>query len=197
MYLEKTDIKEQNIYINHAMTEFQAAGWVDKDGKFDCDMQEAICNHVLKLLEVFAGEGHSGSSAAYTIGLFRQLATFGTISPLTGEDTEWSEIDEDTFQNNRNSAVFKDGKNGRAYFIEGFVKAWEHEPDNRWSGGIDLDNGKRVTRAYIKDFSHMPTVQVNIPVVFHSEDPADWEFLPITREALSEVEKYYDLEIIG
>ena len=49
----------------HAMREFRIAGWVDENGKWIDDMQEAICNNVLKLLEVFADEGHSGSTAPY------------------------------------------------------------------------------------------------------------------------------------
>ena len=42
----------------HALDEFRAAGWTDENGKFNDEMQEAICNHILKLLDVFADEGH-------------------------------------------------------------------------------------------------------------------------------------------
>jgi len=44
-------------YNSHAMREFRAAGWVDDRGKYCDEMQKAICEHVLKLLEVFDGEG--------------------------------------------------------------------------------------------------------------------------------------------
>jgi len=47
-------------YKHHALTEFRAAGWTDDNGKFHDEMQEMICNHVLKLLEVFSDEDHSG-----------------------------------------------------------------------------------------------------------------------------------------
>ena len=50
--------------------EFKAAGWTDENGKFNDEMQEAICNHVLKLLEVFSDEGHSGSTAPYACLLY-------------------------------------------------------------------------------------------------------------------------------
>jgi len=114
------------------MTEFRAAGWIDDNGKFRDEMQEMICNHVLKLLEVFDGEGHSGSSAPYAINLFSKLAAFEPIVPITGEDWEWHEIcDERTggvtvHQNKRCSHVFKqsDRFDGQAYDIDGKV-FWE------------------------------------------------------------------------
>ena len=63
------------------MNEFRAAGWLDEHGKYNDEMQEMICNHVLKLLDVFADEGHSGSSAPYAINLFSKLAKFDPIVP--------------------------------------------------------------------------------------------------------------------
>ena len=86
-------------------------------------MQQAICEHVLKLLEVFADEGHSGSSAPYAIDLFKKLAMFEPIVPLTGEDWEWTEVTSGGFQNKRCSRVFKqaDRFNGQAYDIDAIV----------------------------------------------------------------------------
>lgn len=107
-------------YKKYAIMEFQAAGWCNADGKFNNEMQEMICNHVIKLLEVFANEGHSGNSAPYAINLFKQLAMFEPIVPLTGEDFEWVKISSDTWQNNRCSHVLRDA-NGRAYDINGKV----------------------------------------------------------------------------
>lgn len=113
-----------NNYQKHAMTEFRAAGWTDENGKFNDEMQEMICNHVMKLLDVFADEGHSGSSAPYAIGLFEKLAGFKPIVPLTGEDWEWNVVDRGDgihamYQNKRCGHVFKD-ENG-AYDIDGIV----------------------------------------------------------------------------
>jgi len=112
-----------NNYQKHAMTEFRAAGWTDESGKFNDEMQEMICNHVMKLLEVFADEGHSGFSAPYAINLFSKLAKFEPIGPLTGEDWEWVNVSEQSgytlWQNKRCGHVFKD-ENG-AYDIDGIV----------------------------------------------------------------------------
>ena len=105
-----------NNYERHARDEFRAAGWTDKNGKFIDGMQELICNHVIELLKIFDGEGHSGSSAPYTISLFKKLASFEPIAPLTGEDWEWVHVydnaDGPVFQNKRFSAVFKHGETG-------------------------------------------------------------------------------------
>jgi hypothetical protein len=119
-------------YKFHAMNEFRAAGWLDDNGKYCDEMQEAICNHVLALLDVFSDEGHSGSSAPYTIGVFSKLAKFEPIAPLTGEDWEWNEISDDrtngvtVYQNKRMGSVFKqsDRFNGKAYWLDGKV-FWE------------------------------------------------------------------------
>ena len=104
-----------NNYIKHAEREFKAAGWdLEND-----EMQKMICDHVCELLNVFNGHGHSGTSAPYTIELFRKLAMFEPIAPLTGEDWEWTEIGEGVFQNKRCSHVFKE--NGQPYDIDGKI----------------------------------------------------------------------------
>lgn len=105
----------------HALMEFRAAGWTDENGKFNDEMQEAICDHVLKLLDVFADEGHSGTTAPYTVNLFKQLAMFEPIVPLTGEDWEWTEVADGMFQNKRCGHVFKESNDGQAYDGEGRI----------------------------------------------------------------------------
>jgi hypothetical protein len=119
---------------SHALMEFKAAGWIDENGKFNDEIQEDICNHVLKLLEVFADEGHSGSSAPYAIDLFNKLANFKPLTPLTGEDSEWVDVSEYSgttmYQNKRCSSVFKQGKNSEAYNIDGKVFwSWYRDSD--------------------------------------------------------------------
>lgn len=120
-------------YKFHAQQEFRAAGWVDESGRYTDEMQGWICDHVLKLLEVFADEGHSGSSAPYAINVFSKLAKFEPIAPLTGEDWEWNEVSDGAdgvmYQNSRMGAVFKHGKDGKAYWLDGKV-FWEWFKDN-------------------------------------------------------------------
>lgn len=108
--------------VKHAQEEFRAAGWCDESGAFNDAMQQAICTHVLKLLEVFSEEGHSGTSAPYAVGLFKKLAMFEPIAPLTGEEWEWTEpySDDGTQQNKRCSHVFRRA-DGTAYDMYGRI----------------------------------------------------------------------------
>ena len=101
----------------HAKAEFEVLGWPG-----NCEMQKMMCDQVLELLEVFGNHGHSGSSAPYAVSLFKKLAMFEPIAPLTGEDSEWGEpYDSDgTQQNRRCSHVFKE-KDGRACDISAVV----------------------------------------------------------------------------
>jgi hypothetical protein len=110
----------------HALIEFRAAGWVDENGKYIDEMQQLICEQVVQLLSMFSEHGHSGTSAPYTINLFKQLAMFEPLVPLTGEDWEWVDISEyggrgngPLYQNKRCGHVFKDDDG--AYDSEGII----------------------------------------------------------------------------
>jgi hypothetical protein len=169
-------------YKFHAENEFRAAGWVDENGKFKDEMQEAICNHVLALLNVFSDEGHSGSSAPYTINLFSKLAKFEPLAPLTGEDWEWNVINDDrtngvaVYQNRRFSAVFKqsDRFDGKPYWLDGKV-LWE------WSSHPDIDDGEPFKNYYTSADS-----RVTIEFPWTKPERSEYVFVP-TDEFPNEV----------
>lgn len=98
-----------------AENELRRAGFFDKDSDYGGMLAEAV----LKLVKVFADEGHSGASASMAIGLFQRVARFEPLTPLTGADDEWMEVSDGTFQNVRCSHVFKE--NGQPYDINGKV----------------------------------------------------------------------------
>jgi len=146
-------------YKTYAMTEFRAAGWIDDDGNYCDEMQQKICEHVLKLLEVFADKGHSGSSAPYAINLFKTLASFEPLVPLTGEDWEWNELyygGDPKYQNKRCSHVFKD-EDGRAYDSNGKV-FWEWFTDQETGEKYKSHYTSRDSRVYI-EFPYTPTFE--------------------------------------
>lgn len=159
---------------NHALAEFRAAGWTDADGKFKDEMQEAICKHVLALLEVFSHEGHSGTTAPYAVKLFTKLAMFEPIVPLTGEDWEWAEVSEGVFQNKRCSRVFKqaDRFNGQAYDIDGRVfYEWNErdlEPDEKGYPGT-----RRLQSYYTSRESMVPITFPYTPTTEYVERPSE------------------------
>jgi rubrerythrin len=81
--------EEMDTYTKHALMEFTAAGWLDNNGNYCDEMQQSMCEGVVRLLKTFSEEGHSGSSTTYAINLFKRLANLEPLAPLTGEDWEW------------------------------------------------------------------------------------------------------------
>jgi hypothetical protein len=118
------DRNEPGALERHAIREFKAAGYIplgqDQEDGPDKWMQEGV----LELIRVFGKQGHSGFSAPHCISLFKKLANYEPLIPLSGDDEEWNDISdgsgETMFQNNRCSHVFK-GADGKAYDIDGRI----------------------------------------------------------------------------
>lgn len=101
--------------VNHAKHELALLGSGEPD-----EMSEAMNAHILKMVETFADEGHSGFSASYAVSVLEKLLRYEPLQPLTGEADEWNEIGEGEYQNRRCSHVFK-GPDGRAYDSEAVI----------------------------------------------------------------------------
>lgn len=102
--------------------ELKRAGWFDKDGFYE----DAVGHDVEALFEVFEKQGHSGMSAELISFIFKRLADWKPLTPLTGEDDEWNEgyVDHngDTIlQNKRCSAVFKNVTTGECKYLDGKI----------------------------------------------------------------------------
>lgn len=78
-------------------------------------------DEILALCEKFRQSGQSGSSASLVAAALskaiKTLCLQETIAPLTGEYDEWTEVGtmndgQPEYQNNRESAIFKDSKEG-------------------------------------------------------------------------------------
>ena len=91
------------------------------------EMSVMMRKHILHMVKEFAAENHSGMSAHYALTILTSLLAHKPLSPLTGADDEWMEIDDGLWQNKRASNVFKD-KDG-AYWGDGIV-FWEIIKDN-------------------------------------------------------------------
>ena len=166
---------------------------------------------ILALCEAVGKSGQSGGSMPYTAGsigeALKKLLMFETLAPLTGEDSEWNEVDgggggggEMTHQNSRDSRVFK-GEDNKAYFIDAII--FDGDLGGRFSGGdIELSNGDTVGSVqYIKEFPFTPKT-FYIDVIDRrwktkeekEESPdGDWWTHTITDEKqLDEVFEYYN-----
>jgi len=180
--------------IKHAETELKLAGLFDKDSDYNGMLGDAT----MELIKVFSEQGNSSFSASMVSNLFNELSRYKPLTPLTFKDDEWCEVIDDKFQNKRRSSVFKEGKNGRPYFIDAFVMVAVFPDGHRssWSGTLELENNKTVRRCYIKDPAKMPTVRIELKAHYNNNDHGDWDFELAKEKQLKELRKYYDFEII-
>ena len=113
--------------LSYAESELDHIGLTEED-----EYNGMMRKHILHMIKEFADEGHSGFSAQYAIDILSKLLSFKPLTPLTGEDDEWCDVSEysgtTTYQNKRCSYVFKEGKDGEAYNIDGKV-FWEWYKD--------------------------------------------------------------------
>lgn len=167
-------------------------------------------NEILALCEAFGSSGQSGSSAPFTAAAISQavktLMMNETLAPLTGEDHEWIDVTvmndgKTMYQNNRDSRVFKDGKDGKAYFIDAII--FECSLGERFTGNGSVSyNGENIgSTQQIKSFPFQPKT-FYVDVIDHRwkdkeettpDVNGDWWTHSIKDEKqLDEVFKYYD-----
>lgn len=118
----------------------------------DDEMNGMMRKHILHMVEEFADEGHSGFSASYALSILQKVLAYKPLSPLTGEDSEWNDMSDygrgdSLYQNNRRSSVFKEGKDGEAYDIDGKVF---------WDWYTDPKTGERTKSYYSCNESRTP-----------------------------------------
>lgn len=96
-----------------------------------------------ELIVVFASQGHSGGSAMQASALAGRLMTFQPITPLTGADSEWFEVDagvhigdKPLFQNRRCPSVFLDRRG--AYDLDRYTLVYPDGCRTSWHGYIQF-----------------------------------------------------------
>lgn len=112
----------------------------------EIEMQEKINEQILDLVKVFENEfnsqGHSGFTANYVINIFYRILKRKPLTPLTGEEWEWTQDEIDKRlgleHNIRYSKVYrKVGDNSTAYDSEGKIfspnggRSWYRCKDSR------------------------------------------------------------------
>jgi hypothetical protein len=116
---------------------------------------------ILALCEAFGESGQSGGSTPYVVAeilkTLNQLLQQQTISPITGEEWEWTEVTEGFYQNKRDGAVFKEGLDGKPYYIDAIV--FDGNIGGRFNGHncVNLPDGSLISsHQYIKSFPFTP-----------------------------------------
>jgi hypothetical protein len=103
---------------------------------------------IYNIIDKFSKQGHSGGSAPYyshTISeTIKNVLSYKPLSPIENDDN-WNDVDNNMFQNKRESALFKDGIDGRPYYIDAVV----------WQGVEEYDtytgsNEETYSRQYVK-----------------------------------------------
>jgi hypothetical protein len=91
--------------LEHAKRELSLAGFDVDDNSY----MNLCAKNALDLIEVLEKGKHSGMSVEITLDLFEKLARWKTLSPLTNDPEEWSDIGdviEHTYQSKRNPTCF-------------------------------------------------------------------------------------------
>lgn len=116
IYVDHVKSRQRKSLIDHAQRELSLIGMTVDD--LD-PMNAQMTDYILKMVQDFADQGHSGFSAAYAIGILEKLLRFENLSPITSNPNEWTHISEEIggenlWQSKRNPALFShDG--GKTY----------------------------------------------------------------------------------
>lgn len=106
--------------LRHARTEMSKAGLYDEDSDYGGMLGQAVED----LVRVFQAQGHSGLSAHIVMDLFKNVASFKTLTPLTDDPDEWMQVSPDmmpdgdptVWQSRRRPDAFSnDG--GKSYYL--------------------------------------------------------------------------------
>ena len=120
------------------------------------------------LVDKFGESGQSGGSAPFTAGaIIDTLKKMFAHEPLgegiLGTDDEWMSLsqfgDKESYQNNRLSSVFKEGVDGRPYFLDAIVFKPVGKDYSFTGNSIMISEGSHETigsRQYVKAFPFQP-----------------------------------------
>lgn len=169
---------------------------------------------VLSLVKKFADSGQSGGSAPYTtaviVKVLEKLLKQQPLGGITCEADEWNSLstfgDKDGFQNMRLSSVFKEGINGKPYYLNAIVFKPVGKDYTFTSGGsvVNEETGEVICSSqYIKSLPFEPktfTIDVHETEYRKNEDgsltPEEgggwWESKIADPKQLEAVWEYYD-----
>lgn len=166
---------------NRMVNELKIAGLFDKDSDYNGMVGKAV----KELLGIFQKQGHSGMSAPHVARIFERLVRGDTLTPLTGKNDEWIEVENNMFQNKRCPAVFKDSKRSKAYYLDAIV--WQGEKSyDTFTGTV-----QNISSRQNLSFPFMPkTFFVDVKKKELKGD--DYKYTIKDRKQLKEVFKYYE-----
>ena len=173
---------------------------------------------VKALVKKFADSGQSGGSAPFTtsviLNVIEKLLKQEPLGGVENTEDEWNSLshfgDKEGYQNNRLSSVFKEGKDGRPYYLNAIVFRSPGKNYTFTSGSVDLPGlagdkigGKIGSSQYIKSFPFEPkTFVIDVDekeyrklkdgTLVEEEGGGWWESWVKDPKQLDEVWEYYD-----
>ncbi len=173
---------------------------------------------VKALVKKFADSGQSGGSAPFTtsviLNVIEKLLKQEPLGGVENTEDEWNSLshfgDKEGYQNNRLSSVFKEGKDGRPYYLNAIVFRSPGKNYTFTSGSVDLPElagdkigGKIGSSQYIKSFPFEPkTFVIDVDekeyrklkdgTLVEEDGGGWWESWVKDPKQLDEVWKYYD-----
>ena len=180
--------------LEHTKVELEIAGLLSEEGDF---YGGETGKAVLELMEVFSKQGHSGMSAPMVVDIFKKLANYEPLGPITGKDEEWNSMDYGDgieYQNKRSSGLFKDS-NGKVTYVSSIVK---RSPNGTtWTGPLYLTREDAIkdvnvirSSQEIKGFPFVPKT-FYIDVIEEEVEKDDWVMYCKDKSQLDEVWEYY------
>lgn len=146
---------------------------------------------ILELIDIFSEQGHSGGSAPWGSRALTQTITklldYKPLGPIMCTDEEWVDTGNGFYQNKRCSAVFKESKNSRPYYLDAIVWRDEH--------GVGFTSNNVAgykSRQYIRVPFEPKTFYVDVLSIEIAKD--DWEYKIKNPKQLEEVFAYYMAE---
>lgn len=77
--------------LKHAEREMRLAGLYDQDADYGGMIPAAV----LKLVEVFSEEGHSGFSASIVTAILEKVLRFQTLTPINSDPQYWMKVNKE------------------------------------------------------------------------------------------------------
>lgn len=184
---------------NFAMMELEILGKTVPDS-----LVYPFKDEIIALAEKFGKSGQGGGSAPYTAAALadtiKKLLLQRPICDVMGIEEEWMNVAEsmggnEIYQNKRCGNLFKEGSNGRAYYLDAIV--FKGNTGNQFISGQGVwrkDKSLRISsHQYVKSFPFIPKT-FYIDVIETEVAKNDWESEIENDSQLDAVFKYYDLK---
>jgi len=187
--IKKTNniLKKQMSLITHARKELKLAGLFKKDS----DYEGATAKAVMELVRLFSSQDHSGASAKLVINLFEKVASYKTLTPISGKDEEWNDMCDKEMQNNREGCLFKNKETGECTYLDAII--WRTQTGSTWCGSAIKKDGTKVTsRQIVKSFPFNPKT-FYVDVIEKEVSKNNWDFNIKDESQLDAVAEYYKM----